>query len=147
MHCAETFERARHIEKMVDDELEALGLLTSDKKEQPSQVGEFLGLAYYTVLGAFVLLPGKVASLALGGRGIGVGRERGDLTEDGHTVSGQSSMVLCVPGRREAAHQGPYALDRVARGGGLGQQEAPLCGGERGARLLGGQPLLDGRTP
>eukprot|EP00961_Rhodomonas_salina_P270993 3661900-Rhodomonas_salina.2 len=45
-------------------ELDALGLLTSPKNEQPAQVGQFLGLGWDTVRGVFFLTEAKAAKLA-----------------------------------------------------------------------------------
>jgi hypothetical protein len=43
VHCKDTFDRAREVERLVDAQFEALGLLTSDKNEPPAQSWEFLG--------------------------------------------------------------------------------------------------------
>ncbi len=71
------------MEKLVDDELEALGLLASDKKAPPVQAGEFLGLAYDTVKGASILLLEKAASLA-----------KAALDRRGHSSAGLGSLRL-----------------------------------------------------
>eukprot|EP00961_Rhodomonas_salina_P269240 3637868-Rhodomonas_salina.2 len=63
-HCKDCFRRAREIERLVDEELELLGLLTSEKNEPPGQRGEFLGLIWDTVQGSFVLSEAKAVSLA-----------------------------------------------------------------------------------
>ncbi len=65
-HCADTFRRAREVEKLVDEEFDKLGLLTSDKNAPPAQSGEFLGLWWDTVQGAFKLQPDKARTLAQG---------------------------------------------------------------------------------
>jgi hypothetical protein len=64
VHCKDTFNWAREVERLVDEEFEKLGLLTSDKNAPPSQSGEFLGLWWDTVRGAFKLQPEKARSLA-----------------------------------------------------------------------------------
>jgi hypothetical protein len=65
IHCADTFRRAREIETLVDQELDLLGLLTSEKEAPPSQRGSFIGLIWDTVQGSFVLSGEKAESLAL----------------------------------------------------------------------------------
>ncbi len=67
-HCADTFKRAREVERLVDEEFERLGLLTSDKNAPPSQSGEFLGLWWDTVQGSFRLQRDKALALAKGAR-------------------------------------------------------------------------------
>jgi hypothetical protein len=68
VHCQDTFMRAREVERLVDAEFEALGLLTSNKNEPPAQRGEFLGLVWDTVQGAFVLTQEKAEKLATAAR-------------------------------------------------------------------------------
>jgi hypothetical protein len=64
VHCKETFVRAREIEERLDQELDALGLLTSDKNAPPAQQGDFLGLSWDTVQGSFILSHDKAQSLS-----------------------------------------------------------------------------------
>ncbi len=70
VHCSDTFKRAREVERLVDEEFEKLGLLTSEKNAPPAQSGEFLGLWWDTVRGAFKLQPEKAHSLAEGARAL-----------------------------------------------------------------------------
>ena len=63
-HCAATFKKARELEKVVDEELSALGFLFSEKNEPPRQDGEFLGLGWDTKRGIYILSQDKAKSLA-----------------------------------------------------------------------------------
>eukprot|EP00961_Rhodomonas_salina_P304199 3941519-Rhodomonas_salina.2 len=55
---------------LLDAELDALGLLTSEKNEPPAQQGEFLGLIWDTVQCSFVLAEAKALSLAKSALGL-----------------------------------------------------------------------------
>jgi hypothetical protein len=109
-HCADTFRRAREVEALVDSELDRLGLLTSDKNAPPSQSGEFLGLWWDTVQGAFRLQPEKAATLAAGGGGAAAGIHGVAALVRG--MARQDAMVLGVPGRGTHSHTSINGMDR-----------------------------------
>eukprot|EP00961_Rhodomonas_salina_P077933 1046537-Rhodomonas_salina.1 len=61
--CTQTYENAKKIEALVDDLITQLGLLTNEKDEPCSQVGEFTGLHWDTIHSVFFLTQAKARSL------------------------------------------------------------------------------------